>query len=239
MEEIEAPVEHLHETVHHEAHHATESWITAVALSTALLAALAAVAALLSGYHANKAVMDHISANDTWSYYQAKNVKTTILQVKVEMLEALDKPVKAEDRAKIKEEKEKMAKLQAKGAAYEEDSDVHFERHEHLARSVTLFQVAIAICAIAVLTKRQWFWMIGLAFGVVATAFLIFAIAVTPKPEKEEADNGPETGKEKKESKQPKGEKPKSESGADMRTPHDVWRNIAEDAFHASLSRCG
>jgi hypothetical protein len=52
MEEVEVPLEHLHEEVHHSAEHSGEKWISWVALSTAILAVLAAIAGLLSGKHA-------------------------------------------------------------------------------------------------------------------------------------------------------------------------------------------
>jgi hypothetical protein len=221
MEEMEPPLEQLHETVHHEAHHSQENWITAVALSTALLAALAAIAALLSGYHANTAMIDHIKANDKWSYYQAKNEKATIIQGKIDLLEALDKPIKKSDREKIKEEKDKMAKWSAEATALETDSDEHFERHEKLAQSVTIFQVAVAVCAIAVIVKRKWFWAIGLAFGITATGFLVYGVTFTPSPEKESEAVGEqqpgEKGKDKKEAKEPAGngtKQPKSEAAA-------------------------
>jgi len=39
-----------------------------VALSTAILAVLAAIAGLLSGKHANEAMMNQIEASDQWNY---------------------------------------------------------------------------------------------------------------------------------------------------------------------------
>jgi len=48
MEEAEVPLEHLHEKVHESAEHSGETWISWVALSTAILAVLAAIAGLLS-----------------------------------------------------------------------------------------------------------------------------------------------------------------------------------------------
>jgi hypothetical protein len=45
--EEENPVEQTAEDVHHHAEHSRERWISAVALSTALLAALAAVSSSL------------------------------------------------------------------------------------------------------------------------------------------------------------------------------------------------
>src|SRR5205809_2310973 len=82
MEEAEVPLEHLHEQVHHTAEHSGETWISWVALSTAILAVLAAIAGLLSGKHANEAMMSQIAASDRWGYYQAKSIKSAILEAK-------------------------------------------------------------------------------------------------------------------------------------------------------------
>src|SRR5437773_12547315 len=75
MEEAEVPLEHLHEEIHHSAEHGGENWISWVALSTAILAVLAAIAGLLSGKHANEAMMSQIEASDQWGYYQARASK--------------------------------------------------------------------------------------------------------------------------------------------------------------------
>jgi uncharacterized protein DUF4337 len=185
MEELEPPIEHLHETVHHEAHHSQEAWITMVALSTALLAGLAAVAALLSGYHANTAVMDKVAASDQWAFYQSKSIKESIVQGKLDLAELLEKPVNKKDKDKIAQYKTDKAGIKKKAEEMIRTSHEHFERHEMLARSVTMFQVAIAVAAIAVLTKRRWFWYMGLLFGVIGAAFLAYGITFTPKEEVE------------------------------------------------------
>src|ERR1700704_2082658 len=82
MEEAEVPLEHLQEHVHESAEHSSERWISWVALSTAILAVLAAIAGLLSGTHANEAMMSQIEASDQWGYYQAKSIKAAILEAK-------------------------------------------------------------------------------------------------------------------------------------------------------------
>src|SRR5882762_4095835 len=82
MEESEVPLEHLHEQAHETAKHSGQAWISGVALSTAILAVLAAIAGLLSGMHANEAMMSQIQASDQWGYYQAKSIKAAILEAK-------------------------------------------------------------------------------------------------------------------------------------------------------------
>ena len=88
MEEAEVPLEGLHEEIHHHAEHGGEKWISWVALSTAILAVLAAIAGLLSGMHANEAMMSQIESSDQWGYYQAKSIKASVLDAKVTVTEA-------------------------------------------------------------------------------------------------------------------------------------------------------
>src|SRR5256885_4894817 len=64
MEEAEVPLESLHEEIHHHAEHGGPPWISGVALSTAILAVLAAITGLLSGKHANEAMMDQIRRSE-------------------------------------------------------------------------------------------------------------------------------------------------------------------------------
>ena len=88
MEEAEVPLENVQEHIHHSAEHSGESWISWVALSTAILAVLAAIAGLLSGKHANEAMMSQIEASDQWNYYQAKSIKASVLDAKIGLASA-------------------------------------------------------------------------------------------------------------------------------------------------------
>src|SRR3977135_1772713 len=83
MEEAEVPLEHLQEEIHHHAEHGGAAWLPQVALSTAILAVLAAITGLLSGMHANEAMMSQIESSDQWGYYQAKSIKASVLDAKI------------------------------------------------------------------------------------------------------------------------------------------------------------
>src|SRR6266705_4790208 len=116
VEEAEVPLEHLHEHVHHSAEHSGEAWISWVALSTAVLAVLAAIASLLSGKHANEAMMSQIEASDQWNYYQSKSIKAAVLDAKI----ALSATPSEQDREKTtkyqKEESEIKSEAEHKEA---------------------------------------------------------------------------------------------------------------------------
>jgi hypothetical protein len=173
MEEAEVPLEGLHEHVHHSAEHSTESWISGVALSTAILAVLAAIAGLLSGKHANEAMMTQIEAADQWSYYQAKGIKASVLEAKMTLSGATPNE---QDRAKAERYQEEQTEIQNEAKKKQEEAKAHFHQHEILARGVTMFQIAIAIAAISALTKKKRFWFVSMLFGAVGCVFLVLGL---------------------------------------------------------------
>ncbi len=176
-EEIEAPTEHLHEAMHHEAHHAgggeaERSWIARVALSSALIAVAAAIAALLAGHHANEAMLEQMQATDQWSFFQAKSIKSAVIESKLDLLAALGKEERPEERAKLAGYEADRKKIEETGHELEQSSGRHMHQHNILARSVTTFQIAIALAAIAVLVRRRQLWWLSMALGLVGGAFL-------------------------------------------------------------------
>jgi hypothetical protein len=171
-EEIEVPTEHLHEALHEEAEGHGPGWISKVALSAAVLAVTAAVAALLAGHHANEAMLEQMQATDQWAYYQAKGIKGSLVENKLDMLAAVGKEAKEDDRKKIERYKEEQKEIEEKAKELERSSDQHMHRHVIFARAVTTYQVAIALSAIAVLSRKKLLWFVGLALGAIGTGFL-------------------------------------------------------------------
>src|SRR6201984_3360832 len=172
MEEAEVPLEHLQEQVHHKAEHSRDTWISWVALSTAILAVLAAIAGLLSGQHANEAMMNQIEASDQWSYYQAKSIKSSVLDAKISLAAAPNESDQSKRDRYEKEQEQIKSEAERKEAA----AKSNFHKHEVFACGVTMFQIAIAIAAISALTRRRKFWMVSLLFGIVGCVFLILAL---------------------------------------------------------------
>jgi len=169
MEEAEVPLEGLHEHVQHSAEHSREVWISWVALSTAILAVLAAIAGLLSGKHANEAMMSQIESSDQWGYYQAKSIKAAILEAKTTLAsEATDR-----DKEKAAQYQEEQAEIKREAEHKQAEAKANFHKHEVFAQSVTMFQIAIAIAAISALTKRRRFWFVSLVFGSAGLVFLV------------------------------------------------------------------
>jgi alpha-galactosidase/6-phospho-beta-glucosidase family protein len=167
MEEIEVPTEHLHETieekVEEEIGHKEKKSMMGIAISTALMAVFAALSSLIAGHHSDEALLQQIHASDQWAYYQAKGIKEEIQSLS-------NSPDKELNMAKYKTE---QAEIKKEAEEAEMDSHQHLEHHAILARAVTLFQISIAISAIAILTRKKILWFTGLAISCAGLFFFI------------------------------------------------------------------
>ena len=179
MEAPEVPTEHLHEEIHHRATHGAtrERWIMGAALTAALLAGLAAIASLKAGHFVNEAMMHQIDSANQWSYFQSKSIKESQLSSKIELLSALGKMASPKDEEKIIEYKKEKTEIEDKAKELSQEALHKFHAHEVMAKAVTLFQVAIAVGAISVLTSRKLFWIVSIAFGAIGIYYLMTAWA--------------------------------------------------------------
>ena len=160
MEEQEVPVEHLHDIIHEHGHKVT--WAEKVALTTALFAVFAAVSSLLSTHESDRAILSRVESSDQWSYYQAKGIKGAITQ-------------NPDEKARYEREQEAIRKeAEAKAEASEHAMHVH----EYCAYAVTIFQVATALGAIAVLVKLKPIWFTSIALGLAGIGLIIKAISL-------------------------------------------------------------
>lgn len=180
-EKLEEAAEHAHAHEHGGGEpagpHASREWILWLSLSTAVIAVLAAIASLESGSYANEAmvqkddaVLHQSKADDAWAYYQAKGVKAAVYATQP------DPKWQAEADKERKEQKEIQARAQEEEktvAERDEASERSLHVHHQFAKSVTIFQVAIALAAIAALTRRKSMWWVSLGVGAAGAAFFV------------------------------------------------------------------
>jgi hypothetical protein len=152
-----------------------------------MLAVIAAVASLESGslsneaiLFKNEAVLNQAKASDAWSYFQAKGIKEKIYSTQAEILGAANSGLVkkfTDESARYKTEQAELQKnaeeLEKKVEENNERANRCMEFHHLFAISVTLFQVAIALSAIATLTRRQPLWWLGLGTGVIGLVYFV------------------------------------------------------------------
>ena len=165
MEEPEVPTEHLHEAINERAEEEKDErkWTMYVAISTALMAVFAAISSMLAGHHSNEALIEQIKASDQWNYYQAKGIKADIAA----------NSVHAADPSRLQQYAGDQARIKSTAEEYEHSSAEHLEKHVTLAKSVTLLQIAIAISAISVLTRKRVLWYASVVLAMIGVVFFI------------------------------------------------------------------
>jgi hypothetical protein len=183
----EVETDKLHETIEEEVEREGGSFLKRIALTTAIFAALAAIAALRAGATVNEAVLLktestrlQVEASDQWTYYQAKGIKAATAEAARTSWLAIAKDPPPEYAEKVERYGKEQAEIQNKARELEKQRDEksaeadHLLHHHHrYANAVALFQVSIALGAVAALTKNRAVWFGSLLLGLAAT--VIFA----------------------------------------------------------------
>jgi len=186
-EEIEVDTDKLHGEIHEELKREGGSMLKAIALTTALFAALAAVAALRAGGTVNGALVLMTEAtriqaevSDQWAAYQAKGIKSAIREASESAWIALGKQPPAsfgEERQRYAREQGELAQVAHDKERERDRKSAEADRLLHLyhpfASSVALFQVAIALGAVAALTRVPMVWYGSMAVGVCGAALFL------------------------------------------------------------------
>jgi hypothetical protein len=187
----EVETERLHEAIHEELEREGGALIRRIALTTAVLAALAAIGSLEAGATVNEALLLkteatrlQAEASDQWAYYQAKGVKAAVAEAQAAAWAAAGKEPPAayeERRRRYTEEQEQIQekareKERARDEKEAEAAHLLHAHHRHAA-AVALFQVAIALGAIAALTRIRLVWLASLALGLAGLASFALAFA--------------------------------------------------------------
>ncbi|HKE48011.1 MAG TPA: DUF4337 family protein [Rhodanobacteraceae bacterium] len=180
-EDIEIDTDTLRETIDREIEREAGGLLRTIALTTALFAALAAIASLEAGGTVNEALALkteatrlQAEASDQWSYYQAKGIKAALADAGKNTWIALDKTPPASLAADAqryaddqRKSREKAESLEHERDAKTGESDALMHRHHFFAQAVALLQVAIALGAIAALTRRRAAWVGSAILGVI------------------------------------------------------------------------
>jgi len=183
----EVETDKLQEEIQEELEHEGGSLLKRIALSTALFAALAAISALKAGATVNEALILkteatrlQAEASDQWAYYQAKGIKAATAEAARTSWLAIAKEPPSEYAEKQKRYGEEQKEIEKKAREKEKERDEKsreadelLHHHHGFANTVALFQVAIALGAVAALTKSKPVWSGSVLLGVAATA--IFA----------------------------------------------------------------
>jgi Na+/glutamate symporter len=183
---------HVHGPHDHEIEHATQGHggehTNSIAMFTAVIATVGAIFAYMggatqanAGLYKNNAAIKKTEASNQWNYYQAKSNKQNLSELALALAPEPKRDFYKDEIQRYKGEKAEIKvaaeKLEAEAKQWDEQSDVQMHLHHRWAQATTVLQIAIALAAIALLSKKRWTeWAMygsGLAgVGVGVLAFL-------------------------------------------------------------------
>jgi hypothetical protein len=172
---------------HGEDAHGSGRMVNQIALFTAVIATVGAIFAYMggatqanAGLYKNNAAIKKTEASNQWNYFQAKSTKQSLAEISRDLAPA-DK--QAIYQAKIdRYEKEKKdiqtqaEKIEAESKDWDQQSDAQMHVHHRWAQATTALQVAIALAAIALLTRKKWLEYGMFAMGAVGVGIGVLAV---------------------------------------------------------------
>ena len=181
-EKLEEATEHAVAAAEHRSR-----WLVYLSFTTALIAVLAAVAALESGTYSNEALIQkneallaQAKASDQWAYYQAKGIKGSVYATQAAAARATnpelaDKSQKEADRYAAEQEEISKSAREFEGEEKKDSelSDKSLEHHHRFAYAVTMFQISIALAAVAALSRQKAVWLVGLMISMLGLLYFV------------------------------------------------------------------
>lgn len=160
-----------------------------IALTTALFAAIAAIVSLQAGSTVNEALVLkseatqlQAQASDQWAYYQAKGIKGAIAATTLATYAAVGRPAPDSLRGAAQKYAHQQDTITTRARALERQRDERSREaeellhHHHLyADAVALLQVAIALGAVAALTRKRPVLALSVIAGLIGTIMALVA----------------------------------------------------------------
>ncbi len=175
---------HDHE-VEHVAHHGGDHFTAKVAMLTAIISTVGAIFGYMGGHsqnaallYKNEAAIQKTSASNQWNYYQAKSNKQNLAELSITLTSGDTAEKYRQEVARYKQEKEQIKadaeKLEAAAKDADRKSEAEMHVHERWALATTLLQIAIALSAITLLTRKRWL-LVGV-YGSTAIGLVVGAM---------------------------------------------------------------
>ena len=163
---VHGPHDHAVEHAAHGSHEDDNGFASRIAVMTAIISTIGALFSYQGGatqndamIYKNNAAIKKTEASNQWNYYQAKSNKQNLAELAM-ALPGVDVEKYKKEVARYKTEKDDIKKeaeaLEAASKKWDEESEKQIHLHHRWAQAMTVMQVAIALAAITLLTRKRW-----------------------------------------------------------------------------------
>ena len=164
------------DSAHHGSGIGGRSMTSQIAVCTAVIATVGAIFAYMggatqanAGLYKNNAAIKKTEASNQWNYFQAKSTKQSLAELARDLSPEAARSSYQDKMQRYDKEKAEIQlvaqALEKEATEWDQRSDAQMHQHHRWAQATTVLQVAIALAAMALLTRRKWLeWgMFGLA----------------------------------------------------------------------------
>ncbi len=162
----------LHELHEHadEAHR--DPSLVPVTLTMAILAVVVATVSLLGHRAHTEELLLQNKSTDQWAYYQAKNIRRHTYELFLDLL-SVSEPKNTELAEKIKQKysheidryNDEQKEIEAEARKLKQEVNLEQRKGDRFDMGEVFLECALVISSITLLTKRRFYWGLGLALG--------------------------------------------------------------------------
>ncbi len=149
-----------------------------VTITMAILAVLVASVSLLGHRAHTEELLHQTKATDQWAYYQAKDIRRHTYELFLDELSVFTTVQNSEQVEKVKGKYEKeveryrdeQKEIEAEAQKDEDEVKIQGRRADRFDLGEVMLEAALVICSITLLTRKQFFWGMGLVLGLLGVA---------------------------------------------------------------------
>jgi len=138
------------------------------------LAALLAINTMFGGQNSSRIMNNTVSANNLWSWYQAKNVRQVLYETAV--LQNTDPRVKAELTVEVERMAADKQQIMEKAKHLEQERDLYREKSPWFTWAGSTLQIAIVLLTASILAVSMPIFWLSLVVGSFGTLFVSQAL---------------------------------------------------------------
>jgi hypothetical protein len=170
----------VQEELEEHAQHAREPFDKKVAATMAIIAALLAVVSVLGQMLTKDELLRQQQASDQWAYSQAKDIRHYVASVAADTLRAGKSGQALVDKyaGDAKRYKNDTTSIQEKARELEGESGRAGRHAFRMHLGEVFLEVAIVLSSLAILSKRSFFWLVGIASAAAGSIIALTSLLV-------------------------------------------------------------
>jgi hypothetical protein len=150
-----------------------DGWTRYVSVMVVLLAVATTIASHRAAAFQSQIVLFQAQASDAWAAYQAKSTQQRLADMEARRASGAEAARATVEATRYRAEEKQ---LQTRAQHLESERDAAVRHGPPLGTSIASLQIAIAIAALSLVTRRKMLWAASGIFGVLGVGYLFYGL---------------------------------------------------------------